>query len=299
MSTIDLSQLPAPDVIESLDFEAILAERKSRLLELVDDDQRAEVEATLALESEPLTKLLEENAYRELLLRQRINEASRAVMLAFSAGNDLDQIGANYDVQRLVLDHGDPEALPPVAPTYESDARFRSRIQLAFESLSVAGPVGAYEFQARAAHADVLDVSVESPEPVDVVVTVLARSGDGIPKTEVLEAVRAHIDERRPLTDRVTVQPASLVGYRIDATLTLDSGPDVEAVIRVARQRLDAYTADRHRLGGWITRSGIDAALHVEGVVAVELNGWQDLRAESHQAPHSRGINIVVGGYRQ
>ncbi|NUV25651.1 hypothetical protein MS6204_04603 [Escherichia coli] len=45
---------------------------------------------TLELESEPATKLLQENAYRELLLRQRINEAAQAVMVAYAMGGDLD-----------------------------------------------------------------------------------------------------------------------------------------------------------------------------------------------------------------
>ncbi|WP_275286928.1 baseplate assembly protein [Halomonas elongata] len=295
---IDLSQLPAPDIVEALDYESLFAERKDRLVSLYPAEEREAITATLALESEPLTKLLQENAYRELLLRQRINEAARAVMLAYAEDDDLDQFGANYNVKRLMLDPGDPDAVPPVPPTYERDADYRARIQLAFESLSVAGPVGAYEFQARAAHSDVLDISVVSPEPVDVIVTVLARSGDGIPGPEVLEAVHAHIDERRPLTDRVTVQPATLADYHIDAVLTLSPGPDSEVVRDAARQRLNTYIVERHRLGGWVTRSGIDAALTVEGVVAVELNGWEDLRAEPHQAPRCMGTTITVGGRR-
>ncbi|MGM0985427.1 MAG: baseplate assembly protein [Pseudomonadota bacterium] len=293
-STIDLSRLPAPAIIEKLDFETLLDERKARLLELTPADEREALAETLALESEPLTKLLQENAYRELILRQRINEAARAVMLSHANDEDLDQLGANYDVERLVLDPGAPEAVPPVPPVYERDDEFRARIQLAFESLSVAGPIGAYEFQARAAHGDVLDVSVVSPEPVDVVVTVLARSGDGIPSAEVLEAVLAHIDARRPLTDRVTVQPASLAPYRIDAVLTLRRGPDAEVVSAAARERLDAYVAERHRLGAWVTRSGIGAALTVEGVVDVKLTDWTDLRVESHQAPHCTGLTLAT-----
>jgi phage-related baseplate assembly protein len=42
-----------------------------------------------------VTALLQVVAYRELLLRQRINEASKAVMVAYAASADLDQIGAN------------------------------------------------------------------------------------------------------------------------------------------------------------------------------------------------------------
>ena len=74
MSTITLSQLPQPDVIEVLDFETILAERKAYFVSLYPADQQAAIAATLALESEPITKLLQENAYRELILRQRIND---------------------------------------------------------------------------------------------------------------------------------------------------------------------------------------------------------------------------------
>ncbi|MGQ7242823.1 baseplate assembly protein [Salinicola sp. V024] len=293
-TAIDLSQLPAPDVIETIDFETLLAERKSRLVALYAADERADLAARLELESEPLNKLLQENAYREIVFRQRINEAARANMLAFARASDLDQLGANFDAERLVIDAGDPDAVPPVSATLESDTEFRSRIQLAFESLSVAGPVGAYEFQARAAHADVLDVSVESPEPVDVIVTILSRSGDGIPGADVLDAVRDHIDERRPLTDRVTVQPATLADYAITATLTLEDGPDADVVETTARQRLNAYVDSRHRLGAWVTRSGIHAALTVEGVAAVTLTGWSDLRAEPSQAPSCTAVTVTT-----
>lgn len=103
MPIIDLNQLPAPDVVEELDFETILAERKATLISLYPEDQQEAVARTLTLESEPLVKLLEENAYRELIWRQRVNEAARAVMLACAAGNDLDVIGANYNTTRLII----------------------------------------------------------------------------------------------------------------------------------------------------------------------------------------------------
>src|SRR5690554_113971 len=111
MSTpIDLSQLPSPEVLEELDFERILADRKAALVELHPEAERDEIRRLLEIESEPLTKLLEENAYRELLLRARINSAAKAVMLAHAQGGDLDQIGANYGVERLMIDGGDSSA---------------------------------------------------------------------------------------------------------------------------------------------------------------------------------------------
>ncbi len=84
MAVIDLSQLPAPDVVETLDFEAILAERKATLISLYPEDEQEAVARTLTLESDPLVKYLEENAYREVILRQRINEAAKAGMVAYA-----------------------------------------------------------------------------------------------------------------------------------------------------------------------------------------------------------------------
>ncbi len=52
----------------------------------------------LALESEPIVKNLQENTYREVLLRQRINEAAQAAMLAYAIGSDLDQLAARNNV---------------------------------------------------------------------------------------------------------------------------------------------------------------------------------------------------------
>ncbi len=103
MAVIDLSQLPAPDVVETLDFEAILAERKATLISLYPEDEQEAIARTLTLESDPLVKYLEENAYREVILRQRINEAAKAGMVAYAIKNDLEQLAANNNVERLVI----------------------------------------------------------------------------------------------------------------------------------------------------------------------------------------------------
>lgn len=97
-AAIDLSQLPAPSVVEPLDYEQIFIERKAYAVSLWPADQQAEVAATLELESEPLTKLLQENAYRETIWRQRVNEAALANMLASAQGADLDR--ARSELQR-------------------------------------------------------------------------------------------------------------------------------------------------------------------------------------------------------
>ena len=112
------------------DFETLLAERKAEFVALHPKDEQEAVMRTLELESEPVTKLLQENAYRELLLRQRINEAAQAVMVAYAMGGDLDQLAANYNVKRLTVTPADDDAVPPVAAVMESDEALRLRVCL-------------------------------------------------------------------------------------------------------------------------------------------------------------------------
>ncbi len=92
---IDLSRLPSPDIIEELDYEKILEAMKDALSTALPEWTARD------LESDPAVKVLEVAAYRELLLRQRMNEAARALMIAYSLRSNLDQLGANFGVERL------------------------------------------------------------------------------------------------------------------------------------------------------------------------------------------------------
>ncbi len=292
MSLIDLSQLPAPTVIEALDYETILAA-------MIADLQARDAAFDALVESDPAYKILEVAAYREALLRQRVNDAAKAVMLAYAAGADLDQLAALQSVARLLVDPGDPAAIPPVAATYESDDRLRQRVQLAPEGQSTAGPTEAYEFHALSADANVLDVDVSSPAATEVLVTVLSAIGDGTPDQALLDAVTAALSDKkvRPLTDQVTVQAATVVGYAIDAVLYVYDGPDPEVVRQAAADAAAKYAADHHRLGHDITLSGLYAALHQPGVQRVVLNApVADIVVANDQAAYCTGITVASGG---
>lgn len=298
-SPIDLSQLPAPDVVETLHYETILAERKAALIALYPTDERADIAARLELESEPLTKLLQENAYREMTWRQRVNEAARAVMLAYANDDDLDQLAANHNVERLVIDHGDPDSVPPVPPTYERNAELRLRAQRAFEGLSVAGPRGAYVFHALSADGRVADASAISPSPAVAIVTVLAQAGNGTADQDLLDTVEAALsaEDVRPVGDRLTVQSAEIIDYVIDATLYLYPGPEQEPILAAAQARAASYATEQRRLGRDIRLSAVFAALHVEGVQRVELTAPSaDLVLGDAQASNCTGVTLRNGG---
>ena len=201
-SAINLSELPAPQVIESLDFETLLSSMLSEL-------RARDASFDALVESDPAYKILEVAAYRELLLRQRINDAARSVMLAYAQGTDLEHLAALLGVTRLIETNDDDEV------TFtESDEDFRRRVTESIEGFSTAGPIGAYHYHGMSADSDVKDISVTSPAPGEVCLTVLSRSNQGIPTDALLQRVNQHVsaDTRRPLTDHVTVQAATLGG---------------------------------------------------------------------------------------
>lgn len=293
---VDLSQLPFPDVVEVLDYEAILAE-------MVDDFQTRmlAVDPTFSplVESDPAYKVLEIAAYRELLLRQRVNEAIAGVCLALARGADLDQIGARYNVPRLLLQAGDPDAVPPTEDIFESDDDYRRRIQLSFEGFSTAGPSGAYKYFALSADADVLDVSVQRHTPVagSVTINVLSRSENGTPSSDVLDAVTAALNDEdvRPLCDTVVVQAATIVEFEVEATIFVFPGPDPQVVLDAAQDELDKYLASCHRVGRDVPLSGIYAALHRAGVQRVEIAlPTADVIIDDDEASWCAGMNVAV-----
>ncbi|MDU6414739.1 baseplate assembly protein [Mixta calida] len=299
MATIDLSQLPAPDVVEVLDYETLLAERKATLISLYPAEQQAAIARTLSLESEPIVKLLQENAYREVILRQRVNEAAQANMVAYASDGDLDQLGANNGVTRLTLTPADDTTIPPTPAVMESNDDFRLRVASAFEGLSVAGPTGAYEYHAKSADGRVADASAISPSPACVTVTVLSREGNGEAPPDLLAVVDAALNDEdvRPVADRVTVQSASIVNYAVEAALYLYPGPEAEPVRAAAKKKLAAFVSAQARLGRDIRKSALYAALHVEGVQRVELaQPAADVVLDKTQAAYCTGFRITVGG---
>lgn len=267
-TAVNLGLLPPPDVVETLDFEAILAAMKADLMTRAPD-----LAAVLDLESDPINKLLEVFAYREMVWRARVNDAARSVMLATARGVDLEHLGAFYGVARLLIDAGDATATPPRPPVYEADDALRARIQLAPEALTVAGSRGSYEFHARSASAQVADVAVDSPAPGNVRVTVLARAGNGIAGADILNTVQEALsaEDVRPLCDTIIVQSATIQNYQITAELDIAPGPDTLVVLDRARAAVTAYAASIRRIGQPVTISGLHAALHREGVSRVTL----------------------------
>lgn len=269
---IDLTQLPAPDVIETVSFEDIFARKKQRLIALIPEAARAAVAAALELESEPLTADLQQQAYAEMLLRTRINDACRATFLALAAGADLDHIGASRGLERKTIQQADPAASPPVPEIKETDAEFRRRIQMHPEKFAVAGPYAAYRAHALDV-AGVADANPSCPVAGTVRVYIKSYTGQGVPSRELLDKVAAYLSDetRRPLCDTVETAAGKPKDTSIEYETTYEGGSDKRLVAAAQREALDAVITANGGLAGELALSKIIGALDVPGVKKVRL----------------------------
>lgn len=279
-NAIDLSSLPAPAFVETLSYDAIYAEMLAKAVELLP-------EVDFTIESDPSVKLLRLFAYFRLLDRQASNDDAKARTVAYAEEADLDHLGALVRVARL---------------EDEDDDAYRERIVLGPDGYSTAGPEAAYIYHARSASPLIRDATVISPDPGEVVITVLGTEGDGAVDEDLRALVEAAVTAStvRPLTDHVVVQSAVILPYAISAGLTIYNGPDSEVVLANAITAVKAYRTSERRLGRAITINGITSALRAAGVHNVDLTlPLADIPATVRQAGYcpDEDIDVVIAGY--
>ena len=272
----ELAGLPTPQVLETLRFETVFDA-------LLRDFQVRYPQYSALLASDPAIKLIEVAAYRELLLRARINEAARANLLAFAVGNDLEHLGAFYGVSRL------PQ---------EQDEPLRRRIRARIMGFANAGGAAHYRYWALSASPEVADVAVDSPGPGRVRISVLPTGhSDTVPEA-LLETVRATVlrDEVRVLTDTVEVVPVSLVPVTVSAQIWLY--PDTPMVVFDGlAPRLTRELAQAAVLGWDLTRSWLIGQLQQAGIHKVELiSPDADIRIHSTQAVRLTDVQLTFAG---
>jgi phage-related baseplate assembly protein len=130
---------------------------------------------------------------------------------------------------------------------------------------------------------------------------VLSRTGDGTAPQVLLDKVLTAVnpEDVRPITDYVAdyVRSAVIVNYQVIADIYVPYGVDTATVLENATAALNEYTASVHLINATAARSGIDGALHQDGVVTVDLHSpAADVVATMGEAPHCTAvkINLVV-----
>ena len=295
----NLSSLPDPAIVETVSFQTIFNELRA-------DFSTRFPDFSALVESDPAIKLLEVAAYREVVLRARVNDAFKATLLAFAAGADLDNLAAFYGLTRIAQ---------------ETDAELKDRTINRIQGSSTAGGAAWYRYQALTADSGVRDARVTSPGAGLVQVALLSKEIEnlealgtdentlsaamsalatfygvdtaGLKDSTAAPLIRAVIDaagpggtatpqmltvvdavmqddEVRVITDSVTTTSANVVSVDVVAEVYLypDSSATVLDGIEAA---IRAAIQSEGGLGWDLTLSWLIKNIHVDGVQRVEL----------------------------
>lgn len=298
--TLNLASLPDPLIVEDISYQTIFDQLRA-------DFQSRFPEFTALVESDPAIKILEVAAYREVILRARVNDAFKATLLAFAAANDLDNLAAFYGLTRL---------------SAETDAELRERTINRIQGSSTAGGAAWYRYQALTANSAVRDARVTSPGAGQVQIALLSKETQNLqalgtatsglsaamadlvafygvdPSTvsndaQASVAVQAVIDQAGPrgqatpqllaavdeyvqgdtvrvITDSLTTVSSNVIGVDVEANVYLypDSSTTIlDGIEASVRQAVE----DEGGLGWDLTLSWLIKNIHVDGVQRVEL----------------------------
>jgi len=292
MGIIDLSRLPAPDAIEALDYEGLLADYIERFIAFW-DQQRARdpslPEYTVGgLETDPAVVVGQAFSYLRLLDRARVNNAIRSVLAPFAKGTNLDVIAARQNVERL-------EIAPDVM---ESDEQLLNRYLLSFGRAS-AGSADRLLFDAWTAWPGMLDARVNGRAihgrrgETDLVVA----GPGGVTPPDKLALVRAAVTSTsaKPEAIGIAVMAAEPLEYSVRQLLKIRDGVDVDLVVDEAANRIKAAADERTRIGVTIQRdllAGASFGASISG--SVHEAPASDIVPTPYQIPVCTDIDLSV-----
>ncbi|RDD34108.1 baseplate assembly protein J [Wolbachia endosymbiont of Cylisticus convexus] len=256
-----------PNIIEPLNFEEIFSRMKEELM-------KCDASFTALVESDPAMKVLEVAVWRELLLRQRINESVKSNLLKFAT---VDNLAEFYGVERQ---------------KEEDDERFRKRIKAKIVGSSTCGSKEYYRYHALSADSRVKDALVESKVAGSVEISILSTT-TGIVSEELLKIVKKQVtrDDIRVLTDTVTVIGCNIMEIDIHSRMSISPVISEE---EIKKQFIEKFELAK-RLGWSVTRSWIIANLFVDGVENVELiEPKEDVMVLGNECANLRNLKIEL-----
>lgn len=258
-----LSQLPPPQVVEQLDYEVLFARQTAKFKALWSEVRAANPDAGLPdydvamLETDPPVIVNEAESYRELLIRQRVNEAAVARLLAFATGGNLDHLAAFYDVVRMAG---------------EKDDRLKQRVILAIQGRSTGGTEARYKYIALSAEIHVRDAIVYTVGRSPVInVAIFSDAADGVANASLIAAVNAALQagDSRMVNDTIIVRTAVRRVVDLVANVWLLPDTSIGLLATMETTLRDAW-ANTQSLGRDLTERWWTARLMLEGVHKVE-----------------------------
>ncbi len=251
----ELASLPEPNIIAELNYETRLAELVERLVQQM-SAHGVEYDVG-ALETDPAVILTEVMAYADLNLRQRINEAARANLLAYATGADLDILAQFYDVSRLYS---------------ETDDALRRRVVLAIQGRSTGGTAPRYRYVALSADPLVSDAVVYSIDRDPTVRVAIFSGAGGVVSPALIAKVDAALqnDAVRMVNDVIVVEGAVEEVIDVAANIWLQPSASSSLIAEIETALRSAWTEEM-TLGHDVTLSWLYSKLQVAGVHKIEI----------------------------
>ena len=245
-----LRNLDPPKAVEELSFESIRTEMLGSMLDTLPGwSQNSD---------DPLYKAIENFAYRELLIRQRVNHLLRQTYLAFSDGSNLRHLASIMGVETEDTD---------------TNEEIRERVQTSVRGLAV-GTRASIEADCLAAGVGVDDVEIVVASNGQDITVYPAKEQDALEAADqaillayISNPTRIHVG------DTATVGVVTTSAYTIVAVVNYvaaDTGP-VELEERV-RESVYAHINFIAKVGDPVYVSGLVSSLDVEGVVNVVVS---------------------------
>ncbi len=199
----------------------------------------------------------------------------------------MDQIPFCNTVENTTTSEGGKEI--------EDDESYRTRIKIAPESYSVAGPTGAYEYYTKSVSQTIIDVSVESEIPGTVSIYPLTESGilSEELKAEIVAAVTP--TNRRPLTDYVVITAPEAVDYEIDFTYTVPDSENENNIKKAVEEAVENYVIwQRDKMGKTINPDELRKRVLNAGAETIQVAKPEYTNIEKNKYANNIGKSVVM-----
>jgi phage-related baseplate assembly protein len=318
-SVIQPALLPTMQTLEVIDTESLINTRMSQLVAFwaANDPPNAAAYDVGNLEFDPIRINQELNAYAELMVRDRVNQNTRAVTLAFAVGGDLDAIGSRY-----------PYGMPRMAG--ENDQQYKQRIWLSPNILSLNGPgQGTYEsyvFWAMSAPMTPPDVQLQHASALTLPGTgkiyipilplpawntkwtvspdggtwTLAPGANPIPTSTQISTVYQYINAagiaRKGLTDYINVIAPKVAPVNIVVQITLFPGVDMQTLMGEIADAVLGLVQAIYWLGAGFTILSLQGAFAQSGVFNTDITSGSDQIIGMDTVVNIQNITLIYIG---
>lgn len=330
MFDVDATKIAVPEATAVPSFDDLKSDFVNEIVAELEASNPTMAEAIRTTLNNPAEfgTVIVEGAVRVLQDRYRyVNDQALQMLAIWARGSNLDAKLSDRGLVRNVIDPGDPNAYPVIEPTYESDEEALRRYMLWPYGLATTGTRLGYRFHALSID-DRPEITIEKPNETQVVVTyTFSNSSDAtkIKDAEVKgrgantgqvdlyllsyesengQASQGTIDKALKYlnrddiaqeTDELFGHSAEIVDYTLDVTLYGTTQPGGTIDKDEAKNTLQEYANERHKLGSRISVSNVYSICEeVPGVTRAGINLTQDVVCDYKQAPYCTLINVTV-----